>query len=55
MHIKKNAWIGSNVCIMPGVTIGENSIVGAGAIVTKDVPDNSVAVGNPAHVIRTID
>ena len=55
VHIKKNAWIGSNVCIMPGVTIGENSIVGAGAIVTKDVPDNSVAVGNPAHVIRTID
>ncbi len=52
--IKNNVWIGANVTILPGVTIGENSVVGAGAIVTKDVPDNSVAVGNPAKVIKTI-
>ncbi len=54
VHIKKNAWIGANVTILPGVTIGENSVVGAGAIVTKDVPDNAVAVGNPARVIKNI-
>ncbi len=53
--IRKNAWIGVNVTICPGVTIGENSIIGAGSVVTKGVPDNSVAVGNPARVIRTID
>ena len=54
IHIKKNAWIGARVSILPGVTIGENTIVGTGAVVTKDIPDNSIAVGNPAHVIKTI-
>jgi hypothetical protein len=50
--IKKNAWICTNATICPGVTIGENSIVAAGAVVTKDVPDNVVVGGNPAKIIR---
>ena len=53
--IKKNAWIGAQVSILPGVTIGENAIVGTGSIVTKDIPDNAVAVGNPARVIKIIE
>jgi len=53
--IKKDAWIGARVIILPGVTIGKNAVVGAGAVVTKDVPDNSVAVGNPAKVIKQIE
>ena len=48
IHIKKNAW-------MPGVTIGENAIIGTGSIVTKDIPDNAVAVGNPAKVVKMIE
>lgn len=52
--IRRNAWIGAGAIILPGVIIGENSIVGAGAIVTKDVPDNMVAAGTPARVIRKI-
>ena len=52
IHIKKNAWIGIASTILPGVTIGENSIVGAGSVVTKDVPDNCVVAGVPAKVIR---
>lgn len=55
IHIKKNAWIGARVSILPGVTIGENAIVGTGSIVTKDIPDNCVAVGNPAKVIKQLD
>lgn len=55
IHIKKNAWIGANATILPGVTIGENSIVAAGAVVSKDVPDNTVVGGIPAKVIKTID
>ncbi|MBQ9327644.1 MAG: sugar O-acetyltransferase [Solobacterium sp.] len=54
IHIKKNAWIGARVNILPGVTIGENAIVGTGSIVTKDIPDNAVAVGNPARVVKFI-
>lgn len=53
--IKKNAWIGMGATILPGVTIGEYAVVGAGAVVTKDVPDYAVAVGNPAKVIKYID
>ena len=54
VHIEKNVWIGANVSILPGVTIGENSVVGVGAVVTKDVPPNVIVVGNPAHILREI-
>lgn len=53
--IKDNVHVGMNVTIMPGVTIGSNCIIGCGAIVTKDIPDNSIAVGIPAKVIESID
>ncbi len=52
--IKNNAWIGASATILPGITIGENSIVAAGAIVTKDVPDNTIVAGNPAKQIKNI-
>ena len=52
--IGNNVWIGGNVCVMPGVTIGDNAVIGAGAVVTKDIPANAVAVGNPAKVIKMI-
>ena len=52
--IKKNAWLGSSCIILPGVIIGENSVIGAGAVVTKDVPDNCVFAGNPAKLIKHI-
>ena len=55
VHIKKNVWIGVNVTILAGVTIGENAIVGAGSVVTRDVPDNAVVVGSPARVIKYLD
>ena len=54
IHIKKNAWIGARVNILPGVTIGENAIVGTASVVTKDVPDNAVVVGNPARIVKYI-
>ena len=50
--IKKNAWIGARVNILPGVTIGENAIIGTGSVVTHDVPDNCVAVGVPAKIVK---
>lgn len=50
-----NVYIGNNVIILPGVTIGNNVVIGAGAVVTKNIPDNSVAVGVPARVIKTAD
>ena len=53
--IKKGAWIGAGATILPGVTIGERAIVGAASVVTHDVPDYGVAVGNPAKVIRMLD
>ena len=49
-----NVWFGAGVQVMPGVTIGNNVVIGGGSIVVKDIPDNSVAVGNPCKVIRTI-
>lgn len=52
--IGDNVWLGGGVIVCPGVTIGENSVVGAGAVVTRDLPANVVAVGNPARVIKTI-
>lgn len=54
IHIKQNAWIGAGAYILPGVTVGENAIVAAGAVVSKDVPDNTVVGGIPAKVIKTI-
>ena len=54
IHIKQNAWIGANATIFPGVTIGENSVVAAGAVVDKDVPDNTIVGGIPAKVIKQI-
>lgn len=53
--IKDNVFVGAGSIILPGVTIGFNSIIGAGSVVKKDIPDNSVAVGNPAKVICSID
>lgn len=53
--IKKNAWLGANVTVLPGITIGENSIVAADSTVTKDVPDNVIVVGSPAKVVRKIE
>ncbi|OFI36522.1 maltose acetyltransferase [Arthrobacter sp. SW1] len=52
--IRDNVWLGGGAIVLPGVTIGENSVIGAGAVVTKDVPANCVAVGNPARVIKEI-
>lgn len=52
--IKRNAWIGAAASIMPGVTIGENSVVAAGAVVTKDVPENTVVAGIPAKVVKEL-
>jgi len=54
VEIKDWAWIGSNVTILPGVTIGEGAVIGAGSVVTKDIPANVVAVGNPCKVLREI-
>ncbi|MBR6281859.1 MAG: sugar O-acetyltransferase [Lachnospiraceae bacterium] len=54
VYIGENVWIGSGVLIMPGVHIGKNSVIGAGAVVTKDIPENVVAVGNPCRVLREI-
>ena len=54
VHIGRNCWIGAGALIMPGVTIGDNSVIGAGSVVTKDIPANVVAVGNPCKVMREI-
>lgn len=55
VKIEDNCWIGAGTTICPGVTIGENSVIGAGSVVTKDIPANSVAVGNPCKVLRSIN
>ena len=52
--IGDNVWIGGNACIMPGVTIGNNVVIGGGSVVTKDIPDNMLAAGNPCRIIREI-
>ncbi len=54
VHIGNNVWIGANSVILPGVRIGDNSVIGAGSVVTKDIPANVVAVGNPCRVLREI-
>lgn len=55
VHIGRNCWIGAGAVIMPGVTIGDNSVIGAGSVVTKDIPANVVAYGNPCRVAREIN
>ena len=55
IHIGKNCWLGAGVLVLPGVTIGDNSVIGAGSVVTKDIPANVVAVGNPCRVLREIN
>ena len=55
VKIGKNVWIGSDCTILPGVTIGDGAIVGAGSVVTKSIPANTIAVGNPARVIKEIE
>ena len=54
IHIGRNVWIGSNATVLPGVTIGDRAIVAAGAVVTTDVPENTIVGGVPARIIRTI-
>lgn len=54
IHIGKNCWLGAGVIVMPGVTIGDNTVIGAGSIVTKDIPSGVVAVGNPCRVLREV-
>lgn len=55
IHIGNNVWLGAGVIVLPGVTIGDNSVVGAGSVVTKDIPANVVAVGNPCRILREIN
>lgn len=55
IKVGNNVWFGGNVTVLPGVKIGDNSVIGAGSVVTKDIPENSVAVGNPCKVIKKIE
>lgn len=55
IHIGRNCWLGAGVIVLPGVTIGDNSVIGAGSVVTKNVPANVIAVGNPCKVLREIN
>lgn len=55
IHIGNNVWIGANAVVLPGIRIGDNTVIGAGSVVTKDIPSNVVAVGNPCRVLRPID
>lgn len=55
IKVGANCWLGANVSVMPGVSIGSGAVIGAGSVVTKDIPDNALAVGVPAKVVRFID
>ena len=55
IHIGKNCWLGAGVIVLPGINIGDNTVIGAGSVVTKDIPSNVVAVGNPCKVLREIN
>ena len=54
IHVGNNVWIGAQVCVLPGVTIGDNAVIGAGSVVNRDIPGNVIAAGNPCRVIRQI-
>ena len=54
VHIEENVWIGAGAIILPGVTIGKNSVIGAGSVVTRDIPENVLAVGTPCRIVRQI-
>lgn len=54
IHIGRNAWIGAGATILPGVTVGDNAVIGAASVVTKDIPADTIAVGNPARILRRI-
>ncbi len=55
VHIGRNCWLGAGVIVLPGITIGDNVVVGAGSVVTKNLPDNVIAVGNPCKILREIN
>ena len=55
IRVGNNVWIGGNVCVMPGVTIGDNTVIGAGSVVVHDIPAGVLAAGNPCRVIRQLD
>lgn len=55
IQVGNNVWFGGNVVVLPGISIGNNSVIGAGSVVTKDIPDNVVAVGNPCKPVRNIE
>ena len=55
VHIGKNCWLGAGVIVLPGITVGDNVVIGAGSIVTKDIPSNVVAAGNPCRVLREVN
>lgn len=55
IHIGRNVWIGASAAILPGVTIGDGAIVGAGSVVTRDVPENMIVTGVPARILRSVD
>lgn len=55
VHIGRNCWLGAGVIIVPGITVGDNVVIGAGSIVTKDIPSNVLAAGNPCKVLREIN
>lgn len=54
IRIGKNCWLGAGVIVLPGITVGDNVVIGAGSVVTKDLPSNVVAVGNPCRILRTV-
>ena len=55
LRIGRNCWLGAGVIVVPGVTIGDNVVVGAGSVVTRDLPDNVIAVGSPCKILREVD
>ena len=55
VHIGKNCWLGAGAIVLPGITIGDNVVIGAGSVVTKDIPSNVVAVGNPCRILREVN